>query len=110
MKKISKQKKNKLSFRKEEFTQENIIEGGLIRPLLLLGSLVTFIVAMFLMLFGNLKWGGSLIIISFIFTLYSIYLSFTDDDSVFRTMNLILKFTLFTSQVLLFNYLLYVAN
>lgn len=107
MKKITKEKKNAFSFRKEDFSRENFIEGGIIRPAILMISFVTFIIAMFLLLIGNLKWGGSLIIFSFIFNLYSIYTSFTDDPSIFRTMNLVFKLILFGAEIVFFNYLLY---
>ena len=107
MQKISKHKKNTFSFRKEDFSRENFIEGGIIRPAILMVSFITFIIAMFFLLLGNLKWGGSLIIFSFIFNLYSIYISFTDEESIFRTMNLVFKLVLFTAEIVFFNYLLY---
>lgn len=107
MKEMTEHKKKSFSFRKEDFSRENFIEGGIIRPAILMISFVTFLVAMFLLLLGNLKWGGSLIIFSFIFNMYSIYTSFTDEPSVFRTMNLVFKLILFGAELVFFNYLLY---
>lgn len=90
----------------EDFSKENFIEGGIIRPAILMLSFITFIGAMFLLLIGNLKWGGSLIIFSFILNLYSIYESFTDVSSIFRTLNIGFKLVLFISEIMAFNWLL----
>ena len=90
----------------EDFSRENFIEGGIIRPGVLMLAFISFIGAMFLLLIGNLKWGGSLIIFSFILSLYSIYQSFTDEESIFRTLNLGFKFVLFISEIIAFNYIL----
>ena len=90
----------------EDFSRENFIEGGIIRPGVLMLAFISFIGAMFLLLIGNLKWGGSLIIFSFILSLYSIYQSFTDQQSIFRTLNLGFKFVLFISEIIAFNYIL----
>jgi len=90
----------------EDFSRENFIEGGIIRPFILMSSFVTFILAMFLIIIGNLKWGGSLIIFSFILNIYSIYESFKDKNSIFKTLNLVFKIILFVSEIILFNYIL----
>lgn len=90
----------------EDFSRENFIEGGIIRPAILMLAFITFIGSMFLLLIGNLKWGGSLIIFSFILNLYSIYESFTDVSSIFRTLNIAFKMILFISEVMAFNWLL----
>lgn len=97
---------NKFKFKKTDFSKENLIEGGLIRPTILMISFFTFIFAMFLLLINNLKWGGSLIIFSFILNTYSIYVSLSDDSSIFKTMNLIFKFSLFLCEIIAFNWVL----
>ena len=89
-----------------DFSRENFIEGGIIRPIILMASFFTFIIAMFVILSGNLKWGGSLIIFSFILNIYSIYESLTDKESIFRTLNLVFKLLLFISEIIAFNYIL----
>ncbi len=102
-----KEVKNKIfSFKESDFSKKNIIEGAILRPLLLLISFATFIFGMFLLLFGNLKWGGSGIIFSFILNLYAIYISLTDEASIFRTLNIAFKLVLFISEIIAFNYLL----
>lgn len=90
----------------EDFSRENFIEGGIIRPAVLMLAFITFIVAMFLLLIGNLKWGGSLIIFSFVLNLYSIYQSLTDESSIFRTLNIGFKIVLFVSEIIAFNWIL----
>lgn len=90
----------------EDFSKENFIEGGIIRPAILMLSFITFIGAMFLLLLGNLKWGGSLILFSFVLNLYSIYTSLTDEPSIFRTLNLSFKIILFISEIIGFNWVL----
>lgn len=101
VKKISRFKINK-----KEFSRENLIEGGLIRPAILMISFFAFILSMFLILIGDLKWGGSGIIFSFILNLYSIYESLKDEPSIFKKMNLGFKFTLFLSEIIAFNWIL----
>ncbi|MCA9459373.1 MAG: hypothetical protein KC550_02380 [Nanoarchaeota archaeon] len=107
------QKKHILGFSDEDFSRENFIEGGLIRPAILMTSFIAFVVAMFLILLGAsnsnttaMKWGGSLVIFSFIFNLNSIYNSLTDSLSIYRSMNLGFKFVLFASEVVAFNWVL----
>lgn len=101
-----------IHFTNEDFSRENVIEGGVIRPILLMGAFVTFLLGMFLLLLGAqgnsaaLKWGGSAIIFSFILNLQSIYVSLTDEPSFFRTMNLGFKLVLFLSEIMAFNYVL----
>ncbi len=89
-----------------DFSKENFIEGGIIRPAVLMIAFVSFIVGMFLLLIGNLKWGGSLILFSVIINLYSIYQSFTDEPSIFKTLNICFKLVLFIAEVGAFNYVL----
>lgn len=98
-KKLEKTKKTLFRMREEDFTKENFIEGGIVRPLILIIAFFTFILAMFLLLIGELKWGGSLIIFSFILNQYSIYESLKDEPSIFKKMNLAFKFMLFTSEI-----------
>ena len=104
--------RSSLHFTKGDFTRENLIEGGLIRPAILMASFIFFIGAMFLLVLGAQgsvtaqKWGGSLIIFSFILNLQSIYTSLTDKPSIFRKLNLGFKLVLFTFEILAFNYLL----
>ncbi|MCA9495340.1 MAG: hypothetical protein KC589_00200 [Nanoarchaeota archaeon] len=111
--KVKEAKTHILGLNEEDFSRENFIEGGLIRPAILMVSFVAFIVAMFLILLGAsnsnptaMKWGGSLVIFSFIFNLNSIYQSLTDKLSIYRSMNLGFKFVLFASEVVAFNWVL----
>jgi len=90
----------------KDFTKEKFIEGAIIRPSILLTAFVSFISAMFLLLIQNYKWGGSLIIFSFIFNLYTIFESLKDEESVFRTLNIGFKLILFLSEVMAFNWIL----
>ena len=111
MTKKESKKSNSFHFTSEDFSKENVIEGGVIRPIILMISFVTFLLGMFLLLGSQLnpeflKWGGSAILFSFILNLYSIYLSLVDKASFFRTMNLIFKLVLFVSEIIAFNYVL----
>lgn len=100
-------KSNKLfKFTKEDFSKANFVEGAIIRPAIQFIAFFTFIGSLFLLLIGDLKWGGSLIIFSFILNLYSIYKSLTDESSIYRTMNLIFKLVLFIIEIATFNYVL----
>ncbi len=90
----------------KDFSRENFIEGAIIRPGLLMLSFTAFICGMFLLLIGNLKWGGSLIIFAFIINLYTIYLSLKDEPSVYRTLNIGFKLLLFLSEIAAFNWVL----
>ncbi len=90
---VKKEKKRGI-ISEDEFTKENFIEGAIIRPAVFVIAFLTFILGILLLLMGNYKWGGSLIIFSFIFNIYSIYQSFSDEKSIFRTLNLILKIAL----------------
>lgn len=99
-----KSQKKILGITKEHFTKEKFIEGAIIRPLIMMASFLTFIVAIFLLLIGDLKWGGSFIIFSFILNLNSIYLSLTDEISKYRNANLIFKVVLFLIEIAVFNW------
>lgn len=105
-------RKHFYSFTKEDFSRENFIEGGVIRPALLMAAFTAFMIAMFLLLLGlqgnieGFKWGGSLIIFSFILNLYGIYLSFQDHPSFFKNMNIVFKLTLFVGEIVAFNWVL----
>lgn len=107
-----KQKRKGFTFLKEDFSKKNVIEGGIIRPLIQLIAFFSFVIAIFLLLFslqrgeGYLVWGASLIIFSFILNLYSIYLSLTDEESIFRSFNLVFKFALFLCEIVAFNVVL----
>jgi hypothetical protein len=90
----------------KDFTKEKFIEGAVIRPTILMLAFTTFIGGMFLLLIGNYKWGGSGIIFSFILNLYAIYESLSDEDSVFRTLNVGFKLVLFLSEIMAFNWVL----
>lgn len=113
MKHIKKIKKSKtvehkylFGLTEKDFTKENFIEGAIIRPSMLLAALVSFILGMFMLLIDNYKWGGSLILFSFIINLYAIYLSLTDEDSIYRTLNIGFKLVLFLSEIMAFNWTL----
>ena len=101
-----------LHFVKEDFSRESVIEGGVIRPLILMAAFVTFLLGMFLLLLGAqgnsaaLKWGGSAVLFSFIINLQSIYSTLTDEPSYFRTLNLGFKMVLFLSEIMAFNFVL----
>jgi len=99
-------RKNFINKIKKDFNKENFIEGAILRPAVLMLSFFTFLISIFLMIMGNLKWGGSGIIFSFILNIYSIYQSLTDKPSIFRTLNLSFKLVLFLSEIILFNYVL----
>lgn len=90
----------------KDFTREKFIEGAILRPSVLMLAFVSFIGGMFLLLNNNLKWGGSLIVFSFITNLYAIYESLKDEDTIFRTLNVGFKLVLFLSEVMAFNWLL----
>jgi hypothetical protein len=102
----NKHKREGFSFVKGDFSKENLIEGGLIRPAVMMTAFFTFIIAMFLLLIGDYKWGGSLIIFSFVLNLFSIYESLCDEPSIFKKMNLAFKFVLFIAEIAAFNYAL----
>lgn len=93
-------------FEKEDFSRENFVEGAVIRPAIMMISFFVFIGALFLLLIGNVKWGGSLIVFSFVLNLNSIYKSLLDEASIYRTMNLAFKLVLFVVEIVAFNYVL----
>lgn len=93
-------------FSKEDFSKENFVEGAVIRPAIMMVSFFVFVGALFLLLLGNVKWGGSLIVFSFILNLDSIYKSLLDEASIYRTMNLLFKLVLFVIEIVAFNYVL----
>ena len=105
-KKAKKESRHVFGLKDEDFSRDNFIEGGLIRPAILMIAFFTFLLAMFLLLVGDLKWGGSLILFSFILNLYSIYESLGDETSVFKKLNLGFKFTLFLFEIIVFNWVL----
>ncbi len=105
-KKAHKESKHLFGLKDEDFSKENFIEGGLIRPAVLMISFFTFVLAMFLLLIGDFKWGGSLIIFSFIMTLFSIYESLSDEPSLFKKLNLGFKFTLYLFEIIVFSWAL----
>lgn len=90
----------------QDFTKEKFIEGAVIRPSIMMLAFVSFVGGMFLLLIGNLKWGGSLIIFSFVLNLYNIYESLKDEESVFRTLNIGFKLVLFLAEIMAFNWIL----
>lgn len=106
------EKKHGIHFEEKDFSKENFIEGGIVRPLILMVSFFSFILAMFFLILGaqgnvsGFRWGGSLIVFSFILNLYSIYMSFSDKSSIFRTLNLWFKLILFLCEIIAFNYFL----
>ena len=99
-------KKRILGISEKEFSSKNILEGMIIRPAIFMVSFISFVLAMFLLIFNDLKWSGSLIIFAFILNLETIYKSLTDKPSIYRTMNLIFKLTMFISEIILFNYVI----
>lgn len=101
-----KHEKHFFSFIEGDIKNDKVIEGMIIRPLIQMIAFVSFILAMFLLLIGNLKWGGSLIIFSFVFNLFSLYQSLTDERSIFRTLNIGFKLVLFLAEIIAFNYAL----
>ena len=103
------QKSKLFSFTKEDFSKENFVEGAIIRPGILFVSFFTFIASLFLFLARNPKWGGSLIIFSFILNLYSSYTSLTDENTIYRTMNLLFKISLLLIEIIAFYYLIIVS-
>ena len=110
MRKISKTKQINQTYifglTDKDFTKENFIEGALIRPGLLMLGFSAFVCGMFLLLLNNYKWGGSLIIFSFVLNLYTIYESLKDEPSVFRTLNIGFKLVLFIAEIMAFNWTL----
>ena len=111
-KRLKKIKSKLFEFTKEDFSRENFIEGGIIRPAVLMSAFIMFMIAMFLLLLGAkgdtvaMKWGGSMIIFSFILNLEAIYMSLTDTSSIFRTLNLAFKIVLFIAEIYIFNWIL----
>lgn len=91
---------------KKDIKDEEVLEGLLIRPAILMTSFITFVIAMFMLLVGNFKWGGSLIIFSFVLNIYTIYQSLSDEKSIFRTLNLVFKLVFFIAEIVAFNWLL----
>lgn len=90
----------------KEFTKGQFIEGAVVRPGILFFAFASFVVALFLLLLGNLKWGGTLVVISFIANMYSIYLSLGDKPSVYRNMNIAFKLILFVAEIISFSWVL----
>lgn len=116
MAKSKKGKKYFLGMTSKDFSRENMIEGGLVRPLILLLSFLTFVISMLFVVFSvkadpitqanYLRWGGSGIIFAFVLNLYSIYETLGDKPSIFKNMNLIFKLALFTLEVFLMGYVM----
>lgn len=94
------------SFKTKVYSGDEVIEGMVIRPLILLFSFVGFIVSIFLLLYRQYLWAGSFIIFSFVFNMYGIYLTLNDKPSMYRNLNFAFKFILFVSEVILFNWLI----
>lgn len=94
------------SFSDKDFSKENFLEGAIIRPAIMIVSFFSFIGALFLLILGNILWGGSLIVFSFVLNLDSIYKSLLDESSIYRTMNLFFKLALFVVEIIAFNYVL----
>jgi hypothetical protein len=96
-------------FVKEDFSKENLIQGGLIRPGILVLSFLSFMAGIILFIdalqgsLNAMKWAGSLMIFSFILTAYSIYTSLQDEHSVFRNLNVGFKVTLFVFEISIFH-------
>mgnify|MGYP001810160138 CR=1 FL=1 len=103
------EKKKFMGMSEKDFSKENFIEGGVIRPAILMLSFVSFLIAMYLLLIGNLKWGGSAILFSFILNMYSIYQSIGYNPSDFKKMNFEFKFTLYIVEIIMFNWVLTLA-
>lgn len=91
---------------KNDIKEGEILEGMVLRPMILMISFISFIAAMFILLLGNMKWGGSLLIFGFVLNLYSVYQSLEDEASIFRTLNISFKLVLFLSEIVVFNWLL----
>lgn len=101
-----KHKKRFLGMQDDDFSNENFLEGGIIRPAILTLSTISFAVAAVLLAYNNLRWGGSAIIFSFVLIMYSIYQSLGDKPSKFRTLNIGFKVSLFIIEVAAFNWIL----
>ncbi len=93
-------------FPEEEFTKENFIEGVIYRPAIFLISFLSFIISVFFILIQNYKWAGSFIVFSFTFNIFSLYQSFEDKNSIYRTLNLIFKLTIFIAELVIFNWII----
>lgn len=116
MTKAKKSKKFFLGMTEEDFSRENLIKGGFIRPLILMVSFLTFVLSMLAVVFSvkadavsqanYLRWGGSGIIFAFVLNLYSIYQTLGDKPSIFKNLNLIFKLALFALEVFLMGYVM----
>ncbi len=110
-------KKSLLGMSEKDFTKENFIEGGLIRPGIMMIAFFSFVIALLLLVFGAnaggveayYKWGGSLAIFSFVFNMYSIYQSLTDEPSIFKNLNLTFKFVLLFFEVFILGWVFSLA-
>lgn len=80
----------------EERSEIEISNKNILDTITLIISFFTFLYAIYLILINDLKWGASLLIISFIFGIYSVYESLKDNSETFRRLNIILKIILFT--------------
>ncbi len=105
-------KKIRTSFTREDFSKENIIQGGFIRPGILILSFLSFLGGMIFFIkslqgsFEAMKWAGSLLIFSFILTAQSIYTSLKDEHTIFRTLNVGFKMVLFVFEISIFHQVL----
>lgn len=105
-KKIKNKEKTFLGLNKEELSRDNFIEGAIIRPAIQMLAFVSFIIAVFLLLIENYKWGGSMIVFSFVLNIESLYKSLKDKPSIYRSMNLGFKLIMFLAEIVIFDYIL----
>lgn len=102
----SKKKQVLLDGIQKDLSDGSFFRGAIVRPTILTVSFLAFVASLFLVIAGDLRWGGSLVVFSFVLTLYSIYESLTDELSVFRNLNLIFKIALFVAEIVVFNWVL----
>lgn len=63
-----------------------------------------FVTSVIFAYYGDLKWGFSLLIMSFFMNLAAIYATLVDDGNKFQIRNLIAKIIMFIFQVIMFNW------
>jgi len=95
---------------KLDIKNKKFIEGIFLRPFVTLSGVLLFFTAIYLIIIGELKWGGSLIIMSFLINLSSIYDSLIDKTSIYRNLNLNFKFFMLIFEVAAFNYILFLIK
>ena len=81
-----------------------MVDEKLVAKLNISTALTLFAVAMYMIfLQQDVKWGMSVIIISFFLNLAAIYITLTIDHEKMEIMNLVWKMGLFVAQIMVFN-------